>query len=155
MVKESGLGRSGDIVMRLCYNLPKRKKFELLFKLKELGTVSVGTLRSNRLPNCKLKRDKTLKYEVRNSFDVRCEIGINIVAVKWFYNKLIPSHSFLQRSSSCWCGTRLECYEHMNKEIEKYEPLIAFRSNTAHDFLKIDKEIILKRGRPSSSTSSS
>lgn len=95
------LGVSGDVVMRLCEDLPLNKNFKIYtdnwfssFKLasalKEKGLLTAGAVRANRLPGCVFIDDKTLKKQGRGAFDFRTEIGNNILAIKWFDNK--PVH---------------------------------------------------------------
>lgn len=94
------LGISGDIVLKMCSNLPKNRNFkvfidnyftsyDLLVTLKSMGILSVGTVRVNRLRNYKPKDDKDLKKEGRGSFDYFTECDENIVAVKWHDNKSV------------------------------------------------------------------
>ena len=65
----------GDIVLRLCLHLPKKRNFklcfdnyfypELLLRLKMDGFWAVGTIRQDRMRGCKLKSEKELKEEGR------------------------------------------------------------------------------------------
>ncbi|XP_046383469.1 piggyBac transposable element-derived protein 2-like [Ischnura elegans] len=97
-VKESGLGISGDIVIRLAENIPKHKNFKLycdnwfsspkLFsQLRKDGILAAGTIRRNRLGQCTLKSDKELKKQGRGSFDYRLEKSENTFVLKWLDNK--------------------------------------------------------------------
>lgn len=94
------LGISGDIVVKLCSNLPKNRNFKvytdnwfssynLMVALKNLGILSVGTVRTNRLENYKPKEDKVLKQEGRGSSDYYTEPKNNVIAVKWQDNKSV------------------------------------------------------------------
>lgn len=96
----SNLGISGDVVLRLCEDLPYNKNFKLYtdnwfssYKLtcalKEKGILTVGAVRPNRLPGCKFEDDKHLKKKGRGAFDFRTETQNNILAVKWFDNKSV------------------------------------------------------------------
>lgn len=96
----STLGISGDIVMRLVDNVPKNNNYklycdnwftsvELFHKLRSLGILATGTVRSNRIPGCIMKADNILKKSGRGSFDYHTNQD-NIIAVKWFDNK--PVH---------------------------------------------------------------
>lgn len=96
----SSLGISGDIVIRLCKNIPLHKNYklycdnwftspQLFLELHSRGILPTGTVRNNRLPNCNFKGDKALKAEGRGSFDWRVESNSNLVGVKWFDNKAV------------------------------------------------------------------
>lgn len=97
----SELGLSGDVVLRLCKDLPPNgnykiytdnwfSSYKLACALKERGIWMVGVVRSNRLLGCRFETDKSLKSRGRGSFDVRTETNKNITAVKWYDNK--PVH---------------------------------------------------------------
>ncbi|XP_033823196.1 piggyBac transposable element-derived protein 2-like [Periophthalmus magnuspinnatus] len=101
-VKEAGvgLGMSGDVVSRLCSTLPDEKNYKvtadnfftsmpLIVKLKERGILYLGTARTNRLKNCRLKDEKDLKKEGRGSFDYRVETTHGVSAVKWYDNRAV------------------------------------------------------------------
>lgn len=99
--ENSELGISGDVVVKLCSGLPKHRNFkvytdnfftsyDLLVNLKQnMGILSTGTVRVNRLRNYKPKDDKDLKNEGRGSFDYSTECDENIIAVKWCDNKSV------------------------------------------------------------------
>ncbi|XP_039300501.1 piggyBac transposable element-derived protein 3-like [Nilaparvata lugens] len=81
---DSGLGLSGDIVIRLAQTIPKHKNYKLSFDnwfasynlvvaLKTIGILSVCTVRTNRIPNCSFPSDKELKDKGRGSFSVKTE----------------------------------------------------------------------------------
>ncbi|XP_023312460.1 piggyBac transposable element-derived protein 3-like, partial [Anoplophora glabripennis] len=66
--------------------------FELLVYLRQcLGLFSLGTLRSNRIRDCKLEDDKSLKNRGRGSFSqqVSNELNAKLAVVKWFDNKAV------------------------------------------------------------------
>lgn len=99
-VKDSVLGISGDIVVRLIENLPKNKNYkiftdnwfssyDLFSNLKELGVLAAGTVRIARMPGCQLKSDGILKEEGRGSFDYMTEKNRNLIVVKWYDNKAV------------------------------------------------------------------
>lgn len=96
----SNLGISGDVVLRLCEDLPSHRNYKiytdnwftsykLTCALKNKGILTVGAVRQNRLPNCTFEDDKNLKKKGRGSFDFRTEITNNVFAVKWFDNKAV------------------------------------------------------------------
>lgn len=99
--EKSDLGISGDVVLRLCKDLPKQQNykiftdnwfssFKLACHLKEIGILMAGAVRVNRLPGCQFTEDKILKKKGRGAFDFRTEVNSNICAIKWFDNK--PVH---------------------------------------------------------------
>lgn len=95
------LGLSGDIVIRLCENLPKQQNYKLFMdnwfnsfglfrKLKSDGILACGTVRIDRMPNCNmLKTEKCLKDEGRGSYDYVIESEENIIVAKWYDNKCV------------------------------------------------------------------
>lgn len=99
-ITPSNMGVSGDVVVQLCEHVPKQKNFKIYtdnwfssFKLtctlKEIGIYTIGCIRHNRLPGCKLEDDKAIKKRGRGSYDYRVETSTNIIAVKWFDSKPI------------------------------------------------------------------
>ncbi|XP_031356899.1 piggyBac transposable element-derived protein 2-like [Photinus pyralis] len=94
----SDLGISGDIVVKLAKNIPKNQNFKiytdnyftsfnLFTTLQQMGILSVGTVRTNRLKGLKFKEDKVMKTEGRGSYEHFTEENKKVVAVKWFDNK--------------------------------------------------------------------
>lgn len=97
---ETGIGISGDVVLRLVEGLPLNGNYKifmdnwftshgLMVELKERGYLAVGTVRANRIPSCMLKSDKDLKKKGRGSYDFRTEKESNIIAVKWYDSKAV------------------------------------------------------------------
>lgn len=96
----SALGVSGDVVLRLCQDLPNHQNYKvytdnwfssykLAVALKEKGILIVGAVRHNRLPGCRFEDDKVLKKKGRGAFDFKTEVQQNIFGVKWFDNKSV------------------------------------------------------------------
>ena len=94
----SPLGIGGDIVLHLVDGLPKGQNYEvfmdnwftsfsLLYALKEIIILALGTVRISRLPGCSLKTDEELKNLGRGADDYRTEAGTNVTALKWYDNK--------------------------------------------------------------------
>ncbi|XP_049942644.1 piggyBac transposable element-derived protein 1-like [Schistocerca serialis cubense] len=90
---DTGLGISGDIVIRLLEGLPKYKNFKvftdnwftsynIIPALKNYGILAVGTVRPTRLQGCNLKADSELKKQGQGSYDYRTETERNIIALK-------------------------------------------------------------------------
>ena len=90
----------GDIVLRLCFYLPKKRNFklyfdnyfsypELLLRLKMDGFWTVGTIRQDIMCGCKLKSEKELKKEGCGSYDGSVGLNSGIVILKWFDNKAV------------------------------------------------------------------
>ncbi|KAK6186655.1 hypothetical protein SNE40_005941 [Patella caerulea] len=98
--KHTELGQGADVVLKLTstlqfgatYNIYADNLFSgvpLLLKLKERGMLYVGTIRKNRLPNCNLEDEASLKKRGRGAYDYRVEDDHNIVAVVWYDNKAV------------------------------------------------------------------
>ncbi|XP_049855114.1 piggyBac transposable element-derived protein 3-like [Schistocerca gregaria] len=107
---DTGLGISGDIVIRLVEGLPKYKNFKvftdkfftsynLISSLKNYGILSVGTVRPTRLQGCNLKADSELKKQGQRSYDYRTETQRNIIALKWYGNKSVVLASLYKGGS--------------------------------------------------------
>jgi hypothetical protein len=86
----SSLGICGNIVMRFVEGLPKNQNYKVFTDnwftsyslnsvLKDVGILSVGTVRVARLPRCNLKTDPELKRQGRGSDDYRTEAE-NVIA---------------------------------------------------------------------------
>ena len=86
--------------MRLIDNLPKQKGYKLVFdnyfnfielltKLKEQEIWAIGTLRADRMRQCKLKTEKELKKEGRGSFDGAIDLNSGVIIVRWYDNKQV------------------------------------------------------------------
>lgn len=95
-----GLGISSDIVLYLTSTMPKFQNFKiyfdnwftsvsLLLALKEVGIFAIGTVRKNRMGNCELKPESDLKKLGRGSYDLKCEVNHDIVAVRWLDNRSV------------------------------------------------------------------
>ncbi|XP_049809306.1 piggyBac transposable element-derived protein 2-like [Schistocerca nitens] len=102
---DTGLGISGDIVIRLWEGLPKYKNFKvfkdnwftsynLISALKNYSILAVGTVRPTRLKGCTLKTDSELKKQGRGSYGYRTETERNIIALKWYDNKSVVLASY-------------------------------------------------------------
>ena len=83
----------GDIVLRLCLHLPKKRNFklyfdnyfsypELLLRLKMDGFWTVGTIRQDRMCGCKVKSEIELKKEDCGSYDGSVDLNSGIVIVR-------------------------------------------------------------------------
>ncbi|XP_047126408.1 piggyBac transposable element-derived protein 2-like [Hydra vulgaris] len=99
---QAKIGASGNIVLQLVEVLPQEKQYLLFFdnwftSLKLLSALAnrnilaVGTVRANRLQNCKMIADATLKKKGRGSFEEREGVvnGVEVRVVKWFDNKSV------------------------------------------------------------------
>ena len=99
---ESNCGVSGNIVIRLARAVPSHLNHKLFFDnyfncpklqifLAKRGIYSLGTVRPNRLSNCKLPADKDLKKRGRGSHVEKVAIadGIDIAVVQWFDNRSV------------------------------------------------------------------
>lgn len=98
----SNLGITGDLVMRLCANLPKHQNFKAFFDnfftslplLKQLrsdGILALGTIRPNRMDGAQkvLESEKTLKSKGRGSYDWRVDASSNLTVIRWQDNSTV------------------------------------------------------------------
>jgi hypothetical protein len=99
---EEECGASGNVVVRLSRSLPVNVGHKLYFDnyftnpdlqiyLAKRGILSVGTVRSNRIPQCSLKTENEMKKLGRGAVDekVACIEGIDITSVRWYDNKAV------------------------------------------------------------------
>lgn len=96
------LGASANVVVRLSRNVPDFKNhviyfdnyytsLPLLVYLKSRGIHSLGTIRSNRIPNCKLPTDIDLRKQPRGYSTEFCgsALGVDISLSVWKDNKIV------------------------------------------------------------------
>lgn len=99
---EPDLGCSANIVIRLLRNVPKYENYRIYFdnyyttlplvvELAKNEIYTIGTVRRNRLPNCKLPTEIELKKEKRGTIaeNVACIDDVEIASVVWKDNKLV------------------------------------------------------------------
>ena len=98
---ETNVGASGNIVIRLARCIPSNKNFKLYFDnffnspnlqiaLARRGILSLGTVRPNRLSNCKMVADAELKKKGRGTFVekvARVDDNVQLSVVRWFDNR--------------------------------------------------------------------
>ncbi|XP_045495949.1 piggyBac transposable element-derived protein 3-like [Colias croceus] len=99
--EEDYLGVGGKTVLRLCRTISNPilstvyfdnwfTSLELIYYLRnEMGILSLGTLRKDRLRNCKLMSDKVMMKKGRGIFQVLCDNSKRIAITKWMDNKCI------------------------------------------------------------------
>lgn len=100
--EEPNLGASANVVVRLSRIVPNGKNYviyfdnyytslSLLHYLANRGIYSLGTVRRNRLPNCKLpSEDKIKKLDRGFSVEFVCDFeGVDISSVAWKDNKTV------------------------------------------------------------------
>lgn len=96
------LGASSNVVIRLPQIVPEFKNHILYFDnyytalpllvyLRSRGIYSLGTIRSNRIPNCKLPTDKELKIQPRGYSTEYCgsALNVDISLTVWKDNKVV------------------------------------------------------------------
>ena len=94
------LKASGNIVLTLLQNVPRFKWHKLYFDnwytsvdlvkhLHNQGIACVGTVRANRLPNCKMTPDAAMKKKGRGTIELWTSdyIDVELRAIKWFDNR--------------------------------------------------------------------
>ncbi|XP_045453772.1 piggyBac transposable element-derived protein 3-like [Melitaea cinxia] len=99
---EPDLGASSNVVMRISREIPSNKNYRLFYDnyftslplleyLAKNGVLSLGTVRRNRIPDCKLPAEKEMSkkergYSVKYVADVN---GVDITTVAWKDNKVV------------------------------------------------------------------
>ena len=96
------LGITGNLVMRLCANLPKNQNYKLYFdnfftssrllkKLKNYGMHALGTIRLNRMKGAQklLESKKALKSKGRGSYDWRVDCSTSTMVIRWKDNNVV------------------------------------------------------------------
>ncbi|KAM7298741.1 piggyBac transposable element-derived protein 3-like [Ixodes scapularis] len=93
-------GLGGDVTLRMCEFLPQQKGYkiaadnyftslDLATELSKRGLGFVGTIRRNRLKDCRLKSENDLKKEGRGAFDYAVDNLKNIAVVRWYDNRAV------------------------------------------------------------------
>ncbi|KAL1425467.1 hypothetical protein MTO96_003544 [Rhipicephalus appendiculatus] len=86
-------GHGGDVKLKMCNARPENREYkagaenyysslDLADEMSKRGLEFVGTLRSNRLNNCRLKSESDLKKEGRGAFDYAVDSSLNISFVR-------------------------------------------------------------------------
>lgn len=99
---ETELVASSNVVVRLAREIPINQNYRLFFDnyytslpliefLSHRGILALGTVRRNRIPNCKLPEEKQLKRQPRGTSveQVASYNGIDISLVAWRDNKIV------------------------------------------------------------------
>lgn len=99
---EPDLGASSNVVVRLARIIPRHQTFKLYFDnyftslrlmeyLAKEGILSVGTIRRNRIPDCKLSLEKLMMKKVRGySEEYVADVnGIDVSNIAWKDNKIV------------------------------------------------------------------
>ena len=99
---EPDFGASSNVVVRLARNVPNFKHHKIYFDnyftslpllvyLHNRGIFSLGTVRRNRIPNCKLPTDQQLKKEPRGkSVEFVGNVdGVDVACLSWKDNKTV------------------------------------------------------------------
>lgn len=93
-------GLGGDVAMRMCEHLPRQKGYKvaadnffasipLAAELYKMGLGFVGTLRNNRLKDCRLKSESDLKRQGRGAFDYAVDNTRSVAVIRWFDNRTV------------------------------------------------------------------
>ncbi|KRZ52079.1 PiggyBac transposable element-derived protein 3 [Trichinella nativa] len=93
-----------NYVLKLCETLQKNRNYKLFFddyytflelqlRLKEMGILSCGTIRANRLRGCPMLFEKDLKSKGRGAYDFRTDAKKEIIAVAWYDNRRVTATS--------------------------------------------------------------
>lgn len=93
------LGLGGSVVVRLCQGIENENSkvifdnfftsIPLMWHLKQIGILSAGTIRKDRVKGCTFLSEKELKKLGRESYDFKVEPTRNIVLVRWMDNGLV------------------------------------------------------------------
>ena len=111
----SEFGVSDNVVLRLIQNLNAASNFKVFFDnwfssvglvecLKQKKIWTVGTIRPNRLKDCKLLTYQELKNKSRGACDFKVDQEHGVIIVKWYDNKpvhLISSYSGVEPRDKC------------------------------------------------------
>ncbi|KAL7634844.1 UNVERIFIED_CONTAM: hypothetical protein RMT77_015221 [Armadillidium vulgare] len=115
------LGEIGDLVVRLCDNLPKHKNYKVFFdnlfttlplmkKLHAMGIPSLGTIRSNRMGGAEklLNSERELKTMGKGSYDWRVDSSSAVTLIRWYDNSIVQLASTfvgksLGKKVQRWC----------------------------------------------------
>jgi hypothetical protein len=102
LAEEVDCGASGNVIVRLTRPVPADMHYKVYFDnyfnspavqiaLAKRGILDLGTVRSNRVPNCNLMSDIELKKRGRGSFVEKIAVvdNVSISAVRWFDNKSV------------------------------------------------------------------
>lgn len=99
--EQNYLGVGGKTVVRLCKTISNPvlatvyfdnwfTSLELLYYLRnEMGLLSLGTIRKDRLRNCRLTNDKDMKKKGRGAFEVVCDNTKRLAVTKWVDSQCI------------------------------------------------------------------
>ena len=100
--EKTELGATGDLVVRLCSNIPKHQNYKVYFdnyftsiplirNLREEGIQALGTIRANRTQGADklLRSEKELKKEGRGASDWRTDVSTNVTVLKWLDNSVV------------------------------------------------------------------
>ncbi|CAG4964815.1 unnamed protein product, partial [Parnassius apollo] len=100
--EEPDLGASSNVVTRLARIIPRHQNFQLYFDnyftslrlleyLAKEGIYSLGTVRRNRIPDCKLQQEKEIMKKERGySEEYVADVnGIDVSTVAWKDNKIV------------------------------------------------------------------
>lgn len=109
--EEPDLGATSNIVLRLSRIIPKNENYRLyhdnyytavplMVHLAKEGIYSLGTIRRNRLPNCKLPTEAQMKHEDRGtSYEFVASIdGMDVSFLVWKDNKYVNLISSFART---------------------------------------------------------
>lgn len=99
---EPDLGASSNVVVRLARIIPRHQKFKIYFDnyftslrlmeyLAKGGILSLGTIRRNRIPDCKLTSEKLMQKKERGySEEYVADVnGIDVTTVAWKDNRIV------------------------------------------------------------------
>lgn len=99
---EPQLGASANVVVRLAREVPTNQNYRIFFDnyytsiplieyLSSRGILALGTIRKNRIPNCKLPDEKVFKKEPRGTSieQVANCSGVDVAVVAWRDNKIV------------------------------------------------------------------
>lgn len=129
------LGATGNVVVRLSQTIPDFKNYiintdnfytslPLLVYLRSHGIYALGTIRADRIPNCKLPKDNAMKAKNRGYSEeyVGTSLGVDITTVIWKDNKRVRLAStyvgvepYLTATVTPTPLTKISRYERNNK----------------------------------------
>ncbi|XP_055924577.1 piggyBac transposable element-derived protein 3-like [Argiope bruennichi] len=178
ILQEPDLGASSNVVIRLTRPVQENVNHKLYFDnyytsiplqvyLKKKGILSLGTIRRNRIPDCKLPTERELKLQVRGSITefVAEYDGCELSNVSWKDNKTVTMLSTFagtnpvsevqrfDRKQKCHvkvnCPYVIKTYNKHMGGVDLLDSLIG-RLQLAETLCLHGQVKSLKRGRPSS-----
>ena len=136
---EPHYGFCTDIVLKLCETVPRLMNYKLYFdnyfttirlqvELYKLGIHSVGTVRTNRLPDLVMKDVKSLEREGRGAMDHRIAQvdGVELCITRWYDKNIVHCLSTLHGCESTDLVKRWSSSEKKHIQVARPNVIMAY-----------------------------